>query len=597
MSLELHYLYIENFLEKSTIRKKPTAQERQRAAGLPLVTLAVTVGGMVFGWRSIQACFWISALWVLALLTAREYLVRRETFGASLVSNALAFATALTSVTGFLYGASAWMAHFPPQHIVEWGERLEWLKRALDLAAEISSALLILLIVIYVGLVWKRRKTDKLAAVWKPSGQVHNWMQRAALVLTIIASFSFTAAHANNPSGAGGPMQVLNDERARALEQYQDLVWRINLSLSTEFKIQAAEALFQQLPTPEQATLARTWKLEAEAAKVSSAYDDPHFHGMKAEQILCSAAFPKRADLVRLDWECAQQHLLRARQWDSAENNAGAGAETMASPSPPPGTTLKQLQKADASVQEATKATPAPYWANSLGLDVVSQFLSQSLTSDHAPFLKAIAARMPLVGEAMNIVFDSVSDWASPRIQDEAVRLAEQQLKDPSIPLRARIHDIVAEFVPKIRRPDPVRPKKAEDRAALREASLQDRINRFHNDLKSAIAEQAQKSDEVLSSMEQMGLSRSDKPDSKESQEGPLEALVHQKQRAWSYEGTIIAALADHKVTEKVAQDALGKSYSWYKSHAEKLIEIRAEARRAQAEEEERAKEREVMER
>lgn len=569
----------------------PTSKDKKDAFGLLLIAFALSVCAIFLRWRSIQSCFGISAVWMLALFMAKEYLVRAESFWERLVSNGRGFAMTLTAVTGFLYALSTFMSHFPPDDIVDWGDRLNRLKEALDRIALASSAVLVLLVGLYVLLIWKKRKTDSFSAIWKPFIGLQNSIKRVALVLTMIASFSFTAIHAHNDAGDGSPFQVLTEAQAKALNKYKDLAWRINLSLSAEIKIQALNKLLQDLPPADQEEVKKDLNTEFRGMEIPPDYDTPKYRGLSGEKILCWAAFRPNRDLqwLHIQQECIQK-LYRPNPDKSGVydllNPSGQKKERSSSSGepatgPPPGTTLKQLLAAETAAESGTSPVEPPAWTEGLGRDVLQNFLGLPISADHVPFLKTIAGKIPLAGKVLDIVLDTISETASVGIQSEAVQLTDELLKNPSVPLASRIRQIAAKYLKQIRQADIAQLRKAEGKAALEKPVILDRIDRFSADTAAAASEEAAKADALHDTMEKMHVPELEstifgkyQSDSKhiqsllyEEQRG-VEALFDQNERQRNYDFAITAALAQHTISDEVAKQVLGEKYEDYKKKA-----------------------------
>lgn len=561
----------------------PSGKEHQDAFGLLLIALALSVCAIFFRWRSIQSCFGISAVWLLALLLTKEYLVQPDSFWGRLVRNGLEFVATLTAVTGFLYVLSTFIRHFPPDDIVDWGDRLNRLKAALDRTALASSAVLVLLISLYVVLIWKKRKTDSFSAIWKPFIGVQNSIKRVALVLTMIASFSFTAIHAHNDAGDGGPFQVLTEAQAKALDKYKDLAWRINLTLSAEIKVQVLNQIIQDLPGPDQAIVKKDFNLESSGLEVPPDYQSREFQGMVREKILCWAVFQPnpKPQWFSLREECIKNHTYPINPevssfydlLNQSEQKRKASSFSTEKPVVPPrGTTVTHLLAAEAAVNNMSPVDP-PAWSEGLGRDVLENFCSLSLSSDHIPFVKAMA---PLIGELLNVVLDTISESASEEIQTEAVRLADELVKNPSTPLRTKIREVATRYIRHLQKWDVFRLRNAARNATAEEPILRDQIRRFEIDAAAATREQTAQADALHDAMQRMHVEESDLAlfpstgleRSLRHRNGNMEALLDQNERARNYDSAITTALAQHTINDAVAKQVLGEKYQDYKAKA-----------------------------
>jgi hypothetical protein len=546
------------------------AGQRRTTIGATVAAAGLTVA-IAAGWRSVLACLLASAMWAVALALAKKFLVQgKEGLVPAIVRNGLGVALVVTAAIGAVVATSYWLSIFPPDHILDWGEKIEPWKDRLEKIATYASVGMSALGVAYLWLARKARATAPLAPAWNAAAAVKTWVERGALALAVVASFTFTATGAAN-----GPIVELTHARAEALTNYADLVWKIRLELNREIKFQVVAAAYEAAPQAVQAAVVQEAQLDSRSAQIPNVY----FHGetpprQTSEQLLAWFDPRPRRDS---DWAA----ILREA------GNAWRERERPASVTPPPGSSLREIEKGRSEVSRAAAGFVPPKWLTGPGEDVARGLFDFATPTDALPVLKALGDSFPLLSAIVDIGLDASKEVLFGKLEAPAVEIARDAMRDGASSIPGNLKRAAQELAPPLPEVDwremgELRrdlAERADEVAAARE--------RLESDLPLAIKEVREDADEFAKKMADLGIAEPSAAKKVETTGDPaegapaIEDLRAQKKRLDASRESVVNAMADGRVPDDKARDLLGPEYEPLRSRADEVVQERAAAERA----------------
>jgi len=328
-------------------------------------------------------------------------------------------AASIAGVAGVLWVFSFYLRNVPPQHLLDLGRHLNTAIHVFDVVEKATTSAFILLIAMYLWLqfgpketVLSSRATQEgsrsktlVANMWNWATKSSGLRDRLSLILVCVAAFTFIATGPQN-----SPLQELNSARAKALSDYQDVVWQVELSLRAEVIFEVAQSIYDKVPPSVRASAAVENELNLRA--IPAAYYLSGFSGMSTQQLI-------NAQDRGTEWRNSI-----ANQTHGALENERLGVRSV----PPAGVSLRDLEglKEEAQAMSGHEENQSLPWMNGLGPKVVSKFVELEVSSDRIPILRLVGAQMPLVGKLLDIAFDAIDESISEKIDT----LAEQIVRD-----------------------------------------------------------------------------------------------------------------------------------------------------------------------
>jgi hypothetical protein len=391
-----------------------------------LVALAAAVAvSLAIEHASVGVCvlvFWVGSF---ALYRARSAFEPESAID-RIVHHLFTLQVTVAAVASGIWLISIRISKAPPDSILEWREAVNRAIRYVEIAEKISTALLIVGILLYIAIAIsdERRGAKPFSNLWTWITSSRNQIERVSLVLAAVAAFSFIAGDPD-----GGPLEELNQATAKALEQYRDIVWQVELTLRSEVAFEAAQSLMEGSPAAIQNAVATEEQLNLRNTP-SAYFASPSLH-LNLDQLL------KIGDPVadrRADVETPTQAAL------------GSERHRLTS-LPPAHTSLHRLSAVQGEAQkpEHQIAPDAPAWLKGQGADVLENVVELGVSPDRIPVLKAIGDQMPLVGQLIGAVFDSFDEQITDAIKSAAERIVADRIRGKtnslweSVPEQARI--------------------------------------------------------------------------------------------------------------------------------------------------------------
>jgi hypothetical protein len=430
-------------------------------------------------------------MWTAALLLMREFLIERtEGFGPAIVKNAQELAIVLMVATGGVLIVTSCSSIFPPDRIFEWGERIERTKRLLEAVVKYALWVLLASAVLYLLLARMQLATDHLARGWKAMATGRKWVKRTALVLMVVASFTFTAQNA-----VDGPIVQLTKQRAEALSKYADLVWNTELQLNREIKLQMLTATYEAQTQEVQAALARESELDWQSSGIPSVY-------FRRESPLAQS----RAQLLR--WKDPRPE--QRRDWAAmvqAANEAGHARERrgMGAAEPPRGVSMRAIERAQHELSRAAEVTTPPKWLDGLGEEAAKKLFDFATPVDAVPFLKALSESRPLLAELIGIALDAGKDVSFRSLKESALRMTKEA-KGTAGSIVGDLRRGASEQIPRPRTIALERLMEVRKNQAARAGQLAAARRRLEDDLLPAIDRAKREADEFARKMADLGI-------------------------------------------------------------------------------------------
>jgi hypothetical protein len=504
---------------------------------------------------------------------ARHLLNGEEGMATALVKNGRELATVLTFVTCSLACLSMFLVHFPPDHILEWSEGLKKAQELLEKAGTYAAGGVVAAGIVWLALSSRRDAADRTAVVWEGASVTQTWIKRGALVLTVVASFSFTAADTKGPNPWDGPLVALNSANLQTLDQYKHLQWKVQLQLGAELKLQIVSAIYNQLNDQDRAAIRKEIDLANREAEIPSAYftldDHPH---LNADELLsCVKTFGSSS------LGCHPPRLIAwdPTTWTVPSGGRGSSPEgQLASlPSglrpPPLDATRHGLAHADAGVERLSHNLKTPQWMKGIGPDVSKSFFDLGLNANYLPFLRALESAHPLMSEVLGVGIDSLKESAYSWVQGKAAELEDEFVRTNSDRLDERIRETAAALLPVARQP----PHDVLDKLELGQNKRYDEIEQasecMRGDLELAIRNKTAEADRLKANLDTLGVSTSHRTLPSAS-ELSLATLRGQADRIRSYETSAALALLRRGDTPEWSS-VLGPEYRNILSRASQL--------------------------
>ncbi len=250
-----------------------------RKAAALMIALVVVAGVVTVRLKAeVEVCFIVGCCASAVFLSSRAAFAPDSPI-ASLIRGLGRFAVVMTAITGVLFGLSSYLTSFPPQSILNWGERLETLKGLVEKTEKYSVALLIVMIAVYFLLSEWKRKDGWFQFTWSWTKRLKAFVEHASLLFACLSAFTFVAGGTTN-----GPLQTLTDERADNLSKYKQIDWEITIAFQSRVAFEVAQNIYSASPPSVKQALAVENQLLSR--QTPAAYFKPGFAGMTADDLI-----------------------------------------------------------------------------------------------------------------------------------------------------------------------------------------------------------------------------------------------------------------------------------------------------------------------
>ena len=258
-------------------------------AGCAILTVIVLAGGPTAG-----GALLCSVCWMAGCLAARKALAasaKTHPFAYAVAGGAFEFAATFTAAALFACIAAAWPGRYPLARVLVWRDRLVAARSILKTISIGSGEALLLLAAIFVleRVRGNSRAAGWFTSVWHAWRSGSRWFKRAALALTALFCFSFTAVL------PGGVVEGMARAIRETDQNYAALLWQVELDLRAQFKVQVYDAVWQQLSEAAKASLNSETSWNATAAGIPEVCFNPAHQGA----LLATAAEVKEAETRR----------------------------------------------------------------------------------------------------------------------------------------------------------------------------------------------------------------------------------------------------------------------------------------------------------
>jgi hypothetical protein len=266
----------------------------------------------------------------------------------------------------------------------------------------------IVLISLYVISCLANRSVRQISTLWGWSASVRVALGRLSLISATLGAFSFVAG-----STVDGPMVELTELHAKALSDYREIIWQVELTLRSELGIRVADQAFGSSPASVR-ELAVSESFAAPLSIPAVYYKNGGSSPMTAEQLIA-----------------VKDPLNEARQTLSRQASAALEKEySSKSWLPPADATLDGLQKVSNEALRSKFASPeqVPVWMTGIGPEVFEKTVALVLSSDRIPLLKLIAERTPIAGKLIDIVVEAIDGTVSSRVEEAAKEIVKERM-------------------------------------------------------------------------------------------------------------------------------------------------------------------------
>ncbi len=294
--------------------------------------------------------------------------------------------------------------------------QLNELARILEILEEISSGLMLLLILAYFTVIRKKGRGKWGKRTWLWIGRSQSGMKTACAVFVGIAAFSFVAGNTTD-----GPVERLTRIRAKALSDYTDIVWKIELSLGAHIRVEVCKQLYSS-----------STRSTKNAIKIENSI---YSHPVPAEYY--SNGHPGMTTKEILAWKDPRKEYHSAMR-KSVDSILVKERTELRGVNPPSGVTLSEIDQiqteADGLAEQQDRDLPS--WLTRAGPDIIGKTVELTVSADHVPLLRAIGEQFPLVSEILDVGFESVDDALSEKIKAIAIRIARDRASGKTSSLR-----------------------------------------------------------------------------------------------------------------------------------------------------------------
>lgn len=264
-------------------------------------------------------------------------------------------------------------------------------------------------------------RKDMLDRLWTHWSGTQTYLKRALLVMTSIFCFSYTGTF------RGGPLTPLMHKIDLVEQNYRDFVWRAQVELSGDLRIEAYRKAYASYPPKLQSAIRTEVATGKRAARLPAKYLPAHFVGYSGH---LPSDFESHGD----DNLSEYVRLLDQQYSDD-------------SPVPDDVPTAGLLMEGQDRPIDRPRGDAIPDWLTGLPGELAEKIVDRVLDLENATFVEEFSNEFPLLGSLIGTVDGQLNAALAEKVKLAAGRIAHRRVREQTNNLNSEL-GVLASQVP-----------------------------------------------------------------------------------------------------------------------------------------------------
>jgi hypothetical protein len=245
---------------------------------------------------------------------------------------------------------------------------------------------------------WKA-KLDRLWSQWKTAQKYLKW---ELLLMTSLFCFSYTATF------KGGSVTPLMQKIELVEKNYRDMVWRAEIELSANLRIEAYSEVYDSASPQLQVAMERESATGQRAAQIPGKYLPANFVGYRGQ---LPDEFRSKSDDTISSYDQMLEEENQTDHLDVPDDLPMAG---------------EVMREGSVSMTDGLQVEPAPAWFAGLPGDLEEKIVDRTLAADNISFVEDFSHEFPLIGCLIGTVDERLNAALTEKMKAAAARVAHR---------------------------------------------------------------------------------------------------------------------------------------------------------------------------